>query len=122
MHIIHPTPGGFIRPFRIVFEGLLTARHSLHGQLGSATITGQITDSSRSTALGASVVAVDSATGATLKAKLNGEGTYVLTKLPGQLPTRRHNARLSEQHAGKSDRPGRRAGHRILQFALKWIF
>lgn len=54
---------------------------SLYAQLTSATITGQITDSSKSAIPGASVVAVDSATGATFKTTSNGEGNYVLTNL-----------------------------------------
>ncbi len=61
---------------------LLTMAGSLlHAQLTSATITGQITDSSKSALPGATVTAVDKATGATFKATANGEGTYVLTNL-----------------------------------------
>lgn len=54
----------------------------LYGQLVLATLTGQITDASNSAIPGASVVAVDSATGATFKVTSNEEGTYVLANLP----------------------------------------
>ena len=53
----------------------------LHAQLTSATITGQITDASKAALPGATVTAVDKATGAIFKATTNGEGTYVLTNL-----------------------------------------
>jgi hypothetical protein len=53
----------------------------LRAQLTSATITGQITDASKSALPGASITAVDKATGATFKATTNAEGTYVLTNL-----------------------------------------
>jgi hypothetical protein len=71
-----------MRPFRIALTALLLLQaFSLHAQLTSATITGQITDASKSAVPNASVVAVDTATGATFKTVSSGEGTYVLTNL-----------------------------------------
>lgn len=54
----------------------------IHAQLTSATIAGQIMDASKSALPGASVVAVDAATGSTFKATANADGTYVLAGLP----------------------------------------
>jgi hypothetical protein len=53
----------------------------LRAQLTSATITGQITDASKSALPGALITVVDKTTGAISKATTNGEGTYVLTNL-----------------------------------------
>lgn len=73
-----------MRFYRIVVAILLLlfGFPSAHAQLTSATIAGQITDASKSALPGASVVAVDTATGATFKATANGDGTYVLTGVP----------------------------------------
>jgi Carboxypeptidase regulatory-like domain len=60
---------------------LTSSLRLLHAQLTSATITGQITDASKSALQGALITAVDKATGAIFKATTNGEGTYVLTNL-----------------------------------------
>jgi Carboxypeptidase regulatory-like domain len=69
---------------RLVFTTLLLllGYPVLHAQLTSATIAGQIMDASKSVLPGASVIAVDTATGATFKATANADGTYVLTNLP----------------------------------------
>jgi hypothetical protein len=89
MHIIHPIPGGFIRSFRIVFGGPVDSSLFAPRPAG-------VGDNHRPDhrpievyGAGASVVAVDSVTGATLKAKLSGEGTYVLTKLPRTITSSR---------------------------------
>jgi len=63
-----------------VFSVIATC-FSLHAQLTSATITGQITDTSKAAIPGASVAVVDTATGAVFKATSNADGTYVLTNL-----------------------------------------
>ena len=72
-----------MRPFRTFLTVLLLllAHCSLWGQLTSATITGQITDPSQSAIPGASIVAVDAATGTRFTATSNGEGNYVLPNL-----------------------------------------
>ena len=72
-----------MRPFRTLLTVLLLllAHCSLWGQLTSATITGQITDPSQSAIPGASIVAVDVATGTMFTATSNGEGNYVLPNL-----------------------------------------
>jgi len=70
----------FPRLFLTVFL-LFFCYSSLHAQLTSATIMGQVTDASKSALPGASVVAMDAATGAMFKATANGDGTYVLTGL-----------------------------------------
>ncbi|MBT9332412.1 TonB-dependent receptor [Paracidobacterium acidisoli] len=72
-----------MRPFRMALAALLlfAANLPLHAQLTSATITGQITDNSKSAIPGASVVVVDTATGLTYKATSDSQGAYVLTNL-----------------------------------------
>lgn len=73
-----------MRSFRLIFAVLMVWAlcRPLYAQLTSATVAGQVTDSSKSSISGASVVAVDTATGLTYSATSNSDGAYVLTNLP----------------------------------------
>src|ERR1700760_3707757 len=58
---------------------------ALYGQLTSATLAGQITDTSKAALPGASVAATETETGTGYKTVTNGEGNYVLPNLlPGK--------------------------------------
>src|SRR6185312_5866263 len=57
---------------------------ALYAQLTSATLTGQVTDSSKAVVPGASVVATETETGTAYQAVTNEQGNYVLPNLlPG---------------------------------------
>src|SRR5580692_1616146 len=58
---------------------------ALYGQLTSATLAGQVTDTSRAAVPGASVAATAAETGTVYKTETNAEGNYVLPNLlPGK--------------------------------------
>jgi hypothetical protein len=70
--------------YRLALAGLLCLAEctALYAQLTSATITGQVTDTSKAAVPRASVVASGTETGTVYKTVTNEEGNYVLPSLP----------------------------------------
>ena len=102
----------------LVLFGLLAAGQTAFAQSSNGEITGLVTDSSGAAVAGASVDAVNNATGVAYTTTTNGAGVYVLPQLiPGP-----YKVTLSKEGFASVERPQltvRTGDHLSLDFSLK---